>query len=368
MKRAIALAHRGEGYVEPNPMVGCVIVKNGRVVGEGYHRRYGGPHAEVNALAKAGRAARGATAYVTLEPCRHHGKTPPCTQALIQAGVSRVVVGARDPHATAGGGIRVMRSAGITVDVGIERDACLELIAPFTKAITTGLPYVTLKWAQTIDGAIATTTGDSQWISNAKSRHLVHTKRARVDAIMVGIGTALSDDPQLTARDVRVRRIARRVVVDPRFRLTGRSVLMQSLDAVPLTLAVGKQVLADHPTKAARFKKLGVDLFAISDRRDRHGLMNLKPLLRHLRKQFQATNILAEGGAGLHGALMHQGLADEMWVFTGPRLLGDGAGKPPFSLPAKAVPLRKMRQAAHWSLRSTVNVDGDVLSKYVKSL
>jgi len=214
MRRALALAERGRGRVEPNPLVGCVIVKMGRVVGEGFHRRFGGPHAEVIALNRAGRAARGATAYVTLEPCCHHGKTGPCTDALIRAGVKRVVTACRDPFKkVAGKGIAQLHRAGITVEVGLLRVEAQSLNAPFFKRVTTGLPWVIAKWAMTLDGAISSgKKGPSRWISGPQSRRMVHELRARVDAILIGIGTALADDPLLTARGVKVRRVARRVV------------------------------------------------------------------------------------------------------------------------------------------------------------
>lgn len=364
MKRAIALARRGRGAVEPNPMVGCVIVKAGRVVGAGYHRRFGGPHAEVHALREAGRAARGATAYVTLEPCSHFGKTPPCAEALIAAGLKRVAIGVRDPHPQSGGGVAVLRRAGIEVEVGLCAEQCAKLVAPFIKGVEQGLPYVTLKWAQTLDGSIATSTGDSQWISNEQSRQHVHRLRGMADVVMVGIGTALTDDPQLTARGVRVRRVARRVVVDPELRLPSKARLLATLDEAPLTLAVSRRALTRRSAKADRLCKAGVELVPLADTPDRHGLLKLRPLLKHLHKAHQATHVLVEGGAGLTGALLAQRLADELLVFAGPKMLIDGQGLPPSVLPSGLGAMEKMKNAQRLRLCGLKRLGDDVMLRY----
>src|SRR3954466_722160 len=219
MERALALAERGRGAVEPNPLVGAVVVRDGTCVGEGWHQRYGGPHAEVHALAAAAEAARGATLYVTLEPCCHFGKTPPCTDAVLAAGVRRVVASMADPFPrVAGGGLDRLRAAGLEVEVGLLEDEARRLNAPYLKRLTTGLPYVTAKWAMTLDGKTAVASGDSRWISGPRSRALVHELRGRMDAILVGIGTALADDPLLTARPPGPR-VACRVVLDGAARL-----------------------------------------------------------------------------------------------------------------------------------------------------
>ena len=198
MRAALALAHKGVGRVSPNPMVGAVVVRKGRVVGAGYHRAFGAAHAEVHALRRAGSAARGADLYVTLEPCSHHGKTPPCVDQVIASGIKRVFIGQVDPNPLVRGrGIRRLRAAGLEVVVGILRAECAALNEAFSKHVTTGLPLVVLKAAMTLDGKIATRTGDSRWITCAQSRRLVHRMRAEVDAVMVGIGTVLmADDPQ----------------------------------------------------------------------------------------------------------------------------------------------------------------------------
>ena len=201
MTRALELAERGRGYVEPNPLVGAVVVRDGEVVGEGWHAKYGQAHAEVNALAAAGEAAKRRTLYVTLEPCCHHGKTPPCTDAILHAGIRRVVVAMFDPYpAVAGQGARLLEKSGLLVEIGMEREKSRRLNAPYLKLVTTGKPYVHAKWAMTLDGKIATYTGESKWISNKQAQERVHALRGRMDAVVAGIGTVLADDPLLTTR------------------------------------------------------------------------------------------------------------------------------------------------------------------------
>src|SRR5262245_15622465 len=239
MARALELASRGEGYVEPNPMVGCVVVQGGEVVGEGWHQKFGGPHAEVEALRVAGARARGATMYVTLEPCCHHGKTPPCTEAIIAAGIARVVCAQRDPfEQVAGQGIEALKAAGIDVDVGTLEAEAKRLNAPYLKLVTTGRPWIIAKWAMTLDGKIATRAGDSRWISGEASREIVHGLRGRMDGVMVGRGTAQRDDPLLTARPPGPR-TATRIVVDSRASLSLESQLIRSVGDAPVLVTVG---------------------------------------------------------------------------------------------------------------------------------
>lgn len=365
MQRAIRLARRGAGHVEPNPMVGCVILRGGRVVGEGWHRRFGGPHAEVQALraAAAGAGARGATAVVTLEPCHHTGKTPPCTAALIEAGVTRVVVGSRDPHPAGGGGAATLRRAGIDVVIGVRAEQAGELIAPFVKRTVEGLPYTILKWAATLDGATATASGDSQWISNDRCRRYVHRLRGRVDAILVGIATALADNPQLTARGVRARRIARRVVIDPRARLPLDSRLIATLDQAPLTLAIDQARLDRGGRKLDQLRERGVELVGLPPGKGR-GDRPLRPLLEHLAAEHAATNLLVEGGARTAGALVDQGLADEILAFIAPKLLADGTGLPPLRRPTNPARHRLIADCRGLKLLSLRRIDGDALARY----
>ncbi len=297
MQHALELAAFGQGYVEPNPMVGCVLLRDGTVIGEGYHHEFGGAHAEVEALRDArekGNDPAGCVAVVTLEPCCHIGKTPPCVEALIEAKVEKVVAAMRDPDArVAGQGFARLRDAGVAVEAGVMEAEALRLNAPFTKRVTEGLPWVVAKWAQTLDGKVATSTGDSKWISNEASRRKVHELRARVDAVMVGVGTVLADDPSLTARDVDVRRVARRVVVDR----TGR-------------------MRAEFP--GAKLLTDGGPPVTVIDG-------ELEVGLRRLASE-GVTNVLLEGGSTLTGAMLEAGLVDEAWVFVAPKVLGDADG------------------------------------------
>ena len=234
MARALELAARGEGFVEPNPMVGCVIARGAEIIGEGWHRKFGGPHAEVEALHVAGTRARGATLYVTLEPCCHQGKTPPCTDAILASGLGRVVVAQRDPFpAVAGGGIERLRQAGLAVEVGLREAEARRLNAPYLKLTESGRPWVIAKWAMTLDGKLASRTGDSRWISNEASRAIVHQLRGRVDAIVVGRGTAGQDDPLLTARPAGPR-VATRIVLDTRASLASDSQLVTTAGEAPV--------------------------------------------------------------------------------------------------------------------------------------
>lgn len=300
MHRALSLARQGLGRVEPNPMVGALIIEDDRVIGQGYHACFGRPHAEVNALADCrsrGHDPAGKTMLVTLEPCAHQGKTPPCARALIDAKLARVVVAMQDPFdQVAGRGIKMLRDAGIEVEVGVCEDAARRLNEPFIKRVTTGLPWVIVKWAQTLDGRIAATTGDSRWISSEASRAIVHTLRARVDAVITGIGTVLADDPSLTARGVEVKRIARRVVIGPR-----------------AVVPVGAKLLTDGGPP--------VDFF--------EDAADLRAVLRTLAQEHDATNVLVEAGGGLVGKLFAQGLVDQVLAFVAPKLLGDAAAPGP---------------------------------------
>ncbi len=322
MERAIRLAGKGQGRVEPNPMVGCVIVRRNRVIGEGYHRRFGGPHAELNALRACTSNPRGATLYVTLEPCCHVGKTPPCTKALWDAGIARVVVAMRDPNKLVdGGGIRALSSAGIVVETGVLADEASELLAPYLTRTQLGRPYVIAKWAQSLNGKLATASGDSRWISCEKSRRMVHRLRARVDAILVGAQTVVCDDPELTARDVSFRRIASRIVLDGRLRISLNRRIVATATDVP-TVVMTSVRMAKSP-KAARLRRKGVEVLGLPTRA---GRLSLQKGLSILSKR-DVTNLLVEGGATVISSLLSAGLIDEALVFTAPILIG-GAQAP----------------------------------------
>lgn len=315
MARALKLAREGQGHVEPNPMVGCVLVKDATVVGEGYHEKFGEPHAERNALVAAGDAAQGATAYVTLEPCCHTGKTPPCTESLIAAGIGRVVVGSVDPNPQVSGrGIETLQAAGIEVTIGVMQSEAAALIAPFSKFQTTGRPWVIAKWAMTLDGKIASRTGHSQWISGEKSRAIVHELRGRMDAIVVGRQTAQQDDPLLTARPAGPRH-ATRVVIDSQARLSLESQLVQTANEAPVLLVCDEQAPADL---RSALEDHGVEVLVVE------GINHEERLLAALDEmgRRQWTNILFEGGGQLLGSLFDLGALDEVHTFIAPKLVG----------------------------------------------
>ncbi|MHC5022991.1 MAG: bifunctional diaminohydroxyphosphoribosylaminopyrimidine deaminase/5-amino-6-(5-phosphoribosylamino)uracil reductase RibD [Planctomycetota bacterium] len=358
LRLAARLAWRGHGGAEPNPMVGCVIVSPaGTIVGWGYHRRCGGPHAEIEALRRAGAAARGAVVYVTLEPCNHAGRTGPCAQALIDAGVDCVVIAREDPNPPAAGGASALRDAGIDV---VCCCGCREAVAvsdPFVHRVRTGLPWVVAKWAQTLDGRIATRTGESQWISGVASRRLVHRERGRVDAILTGIGTVLADDPLLTAREVRVRRIARRVVVDPDLRLPPDSRLATTADEVPTLVACAGDAIEQRSGAAALLRERGVEIVGLpSDAAD----VPLDALLRELVRRHDVTNVLVEGGAGLLGRLFRANLVQESWVFLAPLLLGDDEAM----TGVRGLETPRLADATRLALRSVRRRGDDLVLRY----
>jgi len=319
MRRALRLAARARGRVEPNPMVGCVLVRRGRVIGEGWHRRFGGPHAERDALRRCTGSASGATAYVTLEPCCHFGKTPPCTDALIEAGVVRVVAATIDPFAAVRGqGFRTLRKAGIRVDVGVCGAEAEILNAPYFKVRRTGRPWVILKWAQSLDGKIATHAGDSKWITGQAARREAHRLRGRVDAVVVGIGTVLADDPDLTCRHVKPKRTATRIVLDGRLRIPRRAGLVRTARHAPVLIATTRTALRRRRGTADWLASAGCEVLALPGRA---GRVDLTALLDELGRR-EMTNVMVEGGGEVLGAFFDQGLADEALVFVAPKLVG----------------------------------------------
>jgi diaminohydroxyphosphoribosylaminopyrimidine deaminase/5-amino-6-(5-phosphoribosylamino)uracil reductase len=316
LRRALELAEKGRGHVEPNPLVGAVLVKDGRVIGEGWHERFGAAHAEVTALAAAGAASRGATLYVTLEPCCHHGKTPPCTDALMGAGVARVVAAMADPFPqVCGQGAAQLRGAGISIEVGLLEAEARRLNAPYLKLLATGRPYVHAKWAMTLDGKIASRSGDSKWISNEASRRLVHQLRGRMDAIIIGIGTALADDPLLTARPPGPR-TACRVVLDSHGRLPLSCQLAATARETPTLVVTASPA---DTAGAAALRAAGCEVLCLQA--SKAGRPGVDDLLQELgRRRF--TNILVEGGSEVLGSFLDARAIDEVHVFLGPRLLG----------------------------------------------
>ena len=320
MQRALELARRGEGQTAPNPPVGAVLVSNGSIVGEGFHPGAGQPHAEVFALRQAAEQAHGGRLYVTLEPCCHQGRTGPCTEAVIAAGVAEVMVGTLDPNpAVAGEGVARLRRAGLTVTVGVLEKECRRLIAPFAKFITTGRPYVLFKSAMTLDGRIATVSGDSRWISGEASRRMVHQLRSRVDGILVGSGTVLTDNPRLTTRLDGEARNPARIVVDGGLQ-TSPQAAVYAADGTRRLLVTG----TDHAGAALTpFSAAGVEIVRL---RKKDGRLPVEAIMTALAER-DLMFLLLEGGGGLGGALLRGGMIDRVMLFIAPLLLGGDNGK-----------------------------------------
>ena len=334
MARALELARRGLYTTHPNPRVGCVLVKDGRVVGEGYHACAGEPHAEVHALSAAGDAARGATAYVTLEPCSHQGRTGPCAQALIAAGVARVVVAMEDPNpAVAGRGIAMLREAGIEVAVGIAEDEARALNAGFVRRMDHGRPFVRLKMAMSLDGRTAMQSGESQWITGPEARRQVQRLRARSSAVLTGVESVIFDNSRLTVRadqlglpdaEAIASRQPLRVIVDSRLRLPEAAACLTEPGR---TLVVAVEGVEEE--RIARLTRAGAEVLTLPAGAD--GRVDLDAVLRHLAEVEQANEVLLETGATLAGAMLDAGLVDEMQLFVAPTLLG-GDARPLFQL------------------------------------
>ena len=327
MNLAARLALRGHGGAEPNPLVGAVIVSaRGAIVGWGYHRTCGQAHAEVNALRRAGEQSRGATLYCTLEPCDHTGRTPPCTEAIIKAGIARVVIARRDPNPVAACGFARLQGAGIATDL-IDCPEAAAVSDPFVHRIRTGLPWLIVKWAQTIDGKIATRTGESKWISSDRSRRLVHRERGRVDVILTGIGTVQCDNPMLTARCGTPRRIARRVVIDPQLDISPDAKLVTSTSIALTTIYCTESSLRTRADLARLLRDRGVEVLAKKPMPGTENYLPLAPLLRDLVTNHNAATVLVEAGTGVMSGLFQQKLINEAWVFMAPKLLGDVEGR-----------------------------------------
>lgn len=318
MERALALARRGEGFTRPNPPVGAIVVRRGRVLGQGWHHRAGLPHAEVEALGACACGAQGATLYVTLEPCCTFGRTPPCTDLVVRSGVTRVVVGCVDPNSHhAGRGLRILRRAGIEVTTGVQRDACARLIEPFATRLLCGRPFVTLKLAMTLDGRIADRAGTSRWITGEPARREVQAWRRRVDAVMVGAGTVCADDPSLRCR-LRGAPHAWRVVVDGAGRTPPGSQVLTDERAADTIM-----VVAARRAEAVRdaWQRHGARAWPLPARGDGDRI-SLSRLLRRLAGE-GIMHVLCEGGGALAGGLLKAGLVDELLLFYAPAVLGD---------------------------------------------
>lgn len=319
MKLALRLARRGLGRTSPNPMVGAVIVREGRIIGRGYHHHFGGDHAEVDAIKRATESLVGATLYVTLEPCSHlDKKTPPCTEAILRSGIARVVAGSLDPNPRVRGrGLEILKQRGLKTKVGVLEQECRALNEAFFKYMNTGIPLVTVKFASTLDGRIATTSGSSKWISSEASLKLAHQLRAVNDAVMVGIGTVLADDPELTVRLVKGRNPAR-IVVDSTLRIPLDSRLVKTSDSAKTIVATTHRA---SPQKAEALRRSGVEVLTVP--RDADGEVHLGRLLGILGER-GFTSVLVEGGAGIITAMLGRGLADRLVAIVAPKILGKG--------------------------------------------
>lgn len=321
MRQAIALALKGTGRVNPNPLVGAVVVKDGRIIGEGYHLQYGCPHAERNALAACTESAAGATIYVTLEPCCHHGKNPPCTEALIQAGISRVVVGSADPNPlVAGKGIAQLKAAGIQVEEGFLQAECDAINFIFFHYITTNKPYLALKYAMTADGKIACHTGASRWITGEVARHHVHQLRNKYAAIMVGTGTVLADDPELTCR-IENGNNPVRIVCDTQLRTPLSAKLVVTAKEVPTIIATCCQ----EESRYKPYQEAGCQVWVVPAK---NGGVDLQALVHRLGQE-KIDSVLVEGGGQLNWSLLQAGLVQRVYTYIAPKIFGGAAAKSP---------------------------------------
>ncbi|MFC4767298.1 bifunctional diaminohydroxyphosphoribosylaminopyrimidine deaminase/5-amino-6-(5-phosphoribosylamino)uracil reductase RibD [Effusibacillus consociatus] len=338
MQLALEIASAPNGRTWPNPMVGAVVVNEGRIVGMGAHLKAGEPHAEVHALNMAGGAARGGTIYVTLEPCSHHGRTPPCADRVIESGVSRVVIAMLDPNPlVAGRGADRIRRAGIKVEIGVLEEESRRMNQVWITSITRQRPFVWMKAAMTLDGKIATGTGDSKWITSEAARHEVHRMRDLTDAILVGIGTVLADDPYLTTRLPEGGRNPVRVILDSRLRVPETAHVLDQ--AAPTIVACGQDA---DPDKINRLRNRGIEIVTV---RLQDGKVDLNELMNELHKR-QITLLLVEGGGEVHGAFLEAQLIDKVTMFVAPKLIG-GTGPSPiggsgFSRMGDAVELQNM--------------------------
>lgn len=324
MKRAIELSKLGVGHTNPNPLVGAVIVKDGRIIGEGYHAFYGGPHAEVNAFKNASEDVKGATMYVTLEPCSHYGKTPPCANAIVEKGISKVVVGMEDPNPlVAGRGIEILRNNGIEVITGVLEEEVKKLNEIFIKYITTETPFCILKTAMTLDGKIATVTGDSKWITNQESRKYVHQLRHRVTAIMVGIGTILTDDPLLTTRlDENKGVDPVRVIIDTYARIPLEAKVL-NLNSDAKTIVATTEKADKNKLKALEEKGAEIIKTPIRDNK-----IDLAYLMKALGEK-KIDSVLLEGGSTLNYSALNEGIVDKILAFIAPKIIGGSNAKTP---------------------------------------
>lgn len=362
---AIEQAKLGHGYVEPNPMVGCVVVRHGELLAQGYHQVFGGPHAERVAIPESLDISE-TTVYVTLEPCSHFGKTPPCAPYLVAKRPQRVVVAMQDPYPEVSGrGLQLLKGNGIDVTVGVCEDQARELNAPYLKRIQTKLPWTIAKWAMSLDGAITTSSGDSKWITNSQSRRVVHEFRSTLDAIVIGVGTALADDPMLTCRlektalGLRPARIATRIVMDQHARLPLDSRLVQSASEFPLWIVVGQTA---NQSSITQLEKAGAKILQVGFTREDapQEARELPPFYEHSLNEmlrecglYKFTNIMIEGGAKLLGQAFDLGCIDQIECFIAPKVIGNGMA------PVGGIGKTWMREVDDWRLLQSTVREGD---------
>lgn len=359
MKQALAFARRGAGYVAPNPQVGAVVAKDGKMIGWGWHEQYGAPHAEVRALEVAGEAAKGATLYVTLEPCNHYGLTPPCVDAIVKAGISRVIAAMRDPNlhlpaaagaTKAGGGLAALAQVGIDCQLGLELDTAAELNRGWIHWVRTNKPYIVLKLAVSLDGKICTASGDSRWISSEASRRQVQRLRRSSDAILVGVKTILQDDPALTNRSGRGRQPLR-VILDSDLRIPLEAKVLSDQGAARLVVTTSRGELA----RRKELEKLGVEVLVLEDKSGKVELSSLFEVLGARKVQ----SVLCEGGGELASRLIENSHFHRLILFTAPMLLGRSA-KEYYQAPGVDI----VAQASRFHLKRVKRIGHDVLSVY----
>jgi len=349
MRMALDLARRGRGYVSPNPMVGAVIVKNGRIIGRGYHQRFGENHAEINAIQNASENVSGSTLYVTLEPCCHEGKTPPCIHSIIKYKFKRVVIGTTDSNPlVCSRGVHSLQNHGIEVKTGVLEQECRNLNEAFFHFMEKGLPFITVKYAQTLDGRIATASGNSQWISSEASLKFVHRLRAEHDAILVGLGTVIKDDPRLTVRLARGRNPLR-IVVDSNLNISGKSKILQDISSIPTLIATTKKSTDAHYRHLA---DSGVEMISVGG--DKNSRVDLKKLFKKLAGK-NISSVLIEGGAQVITSVLKNSLANRLVTVIAPKIIGSGIEA------VGDLHIRKLADAKKLSFQKVIRCGDDII-------
>lgn len=356
MALALEEAAKGLGWVSPNPAVGAVLTQDAKVLAKGYHKKFGGPHAEIEVLKQVKHKVSGMTLYVTLEPCAHQGKTPPCVNAIIKSGISRVVIGAGDPHSLVSGrGIEALRKAKVTVKTGVLKETCQNFYAPYVKYVKTGMPYVSLKIAATLDGMVATSEGDSKWITGPETRRYVHKVRSQSDAILVGSNTIVRDNPRLTVRMGVKGRDPVRVILDSTLYLNPDAQIFTLNSKSPTIVATTDRA---NPEKAKMIQKQKGELLYCSA--DETGRVDLVDLLKRLGER-GILSLIIEGGPVIHSAFLSRGLVDHMTIFLAPKFMG-GSGLPMFTglMPVGLNELPRMKDVQVSRIGGDIIIEGNL--------